>query len=268
MYKFVILLTLGVFFSHERLTAQATLPGFTLKNTNGRINILWLNQYPGHVNGISIQRSYDSLTNFSSIASVINPQNMINGYTDENPPYQHMYYRLFIGFDTGTYIFTASKRPELNSTIDYNSIISEVNALYEKAMQLQSGKEKKSGKPGRATKSTSQKKTKPEAEKDAAVAKPPAPSKWIYPDKTFNIVISLPDVTANKYRVKFLTDDNRSLFELKQVPDDYSTLEKVNFTYAGWYKFRIYKDEMLFEENKIFIPKDIRKPGSGKRSLQ
>ncbi len=268
MHKFYILLALGVFFSHERLFSQATLPDFTLKNTNGRINILWLNQYPAHVNGISIQRSYDSLKNFSSIASVINPQNKINGFTDENPPYQHMYYRLFIGFDTGNYIFTASKRPEPNTTIDYSSIIAEINALYEKANQMQSGKEKKPGKAGKATRSTSLKKNNPATDTVAAVAKPPAPSKWIYTDKSFNIVISLPDVLANKYRVKFFTEDNRSLFELRQVSDEYSTLEKVNFKNAGWYKFEIYKDEMLFEENRIFIPKDVKKPGSGRRSSQ
>ena len=252
MYKSFILLIPGVFFSFNLLIAQATLPDFTLKNTNGRINILWLNQYPGHVNGISIQRSYDSLKNFSSIASVLHPQNMINGYTDNNPPYPHMYYRLFIGFDTGTYIFTVSKRPELNSTIDYSSIISEVNALYEKSLEMNSGKEKKTGKPG--------KKNIPDTDTDAAVAKPPAPSKWIYTDKSYNIVIRLPDVKTNKYRVKFLTEDNRSLFELKQVSDGFSTLEKVNFKNAGWYKFEIYKDELLFEENKFFIPKDVKKP--------
>ena len=122
------------------LFGQATLPDFTLKNTDGKISVFWQNNYKRPVKGISVQRSYDSTKNFFSIASILNPQNSVNGFTDSMAPYNKMYYRLFIGFDTGIYLLTPSKRPEVNTVIDYTRLIQEINALYEKNIQLQEEK--------------------------------------------------------------------------------------------------------------------------------
>jgi hypothetical protein len=136
LFIFCALLTAGSVFG------QATLPDFTLKNINGKISIFWLNNYKKNVKGISVQRSYDSVSNFFSIASILNPQNLVNGFTDSMPPYNKMFYRLFIGFDTGVYLLTHSKRPELNTDVDYTRLIQEINTLYEKNLRLQEDKVK------------------------------------------------------------------------------------------------------------------------------
>ena len=61
---------------------------------------------------INVQRSPDSLKNFTTIGSLLDVSPGINGFTDtkEFIP-SDQYYRLFISFHGGSYIFTQSHRP-------------------------------------------------------------------------------------------------------------------------------------------------------------
>lgn len=272
MHRFYFLFIFCSLFFAGTLFGQATLPDFTVKNTNGKISIFWLNNYKKPVKGITIQRSYDSTKNFFSIASILNPQNPVNGFTDSMPPYNKMYYRLFIGFDTGVYLFTQSKRPELDNMIDYSRLIQEINTLYENSIQLQEEKIKLQKELAVAVKS---KPAQPEkTQKHDPSAKKPAatvvsediinkmityPSKRIFTDKDNNVVTKLSDVNANTYVIRFLTEDYKLLFEIKNPPEDYFILEKVNFTRGGWYQFEIYKNEYLLEENKFYISGEEKK---------
>ena len=87
------------------------LPVITVKNMHNKIIVSWVNGYTKPVATLNIQRSYDSLKNFSTIGSVLSAQSRENGYTDPNPPYTRMYYRIFIAFEGGSYIITPSVRP-------------------------------------------------------------------------------------------------------------------------------------------------------------
>lgn len=82
-----------------KVSAQEILPSITVKNFSGKIIISWRNQYPLEIKTLNIQRSFDSLKNFSTIGSVLTPQNAENGFVDQAPPYNKMYYRLFISFE-------------------------------------------------------------------------------------------------------------------------------------------------------------------------
>lgn len=271
MRKIFILFILATIFSFSRLFGQAVLPDFTIKNTNGDISVFWLNQYPIRVNGVSVQRSYDSAKNFTSIASVFNPQNSVNGFTDVNPPYNKMYYRLFIGFDTGVYILTEAKKPELHTVIDYSKLIIEINALYEKNILLHQERLRvqREAALALAAKKPTVKKPKavtpripaPVEEVDMAIINEVItyPSKRIFTDNDDNIVIKLPSIKSNNYVVKFYTEDYKPLFVLKNLTEDHLVIEKVNFVHAGWFIFEIFKNDLLFEENKFYIPKDEKK---------
>jgi hypothetical protein len=259
------------FLNTGSLFAQATLPDFTLKNTDGKISIFWLNDYKRPVKGISVQRSYDSTKNFFSIASILNPQNSVNGFIDSTPPYNKMYYRLFIGFDTGIYILTQSKRPELNTVIDYTRLIQEISAIYEKNIKLQEEKLRLQKELAAAlaaknknkvpkTKTTIRKKPDPtEVSEDIISQVITYPSKRIFTDKDNNVVTRLFNVKANNYIIRFLTEDYKPLFEIKNPPEDYFVIEKVNFRHGGWYQFEIYKNDFLLEENKFFISGDEKR---------
>lgn len=90
--------------------AQDTLPKFNaLTKGNNRVIISWTNTYK-YVSQISIQRSTDSLRNFSTILTVPDPNVPQNGFVDSKGPNNHLFYRLFIVLDSGKYIFSRSKK--------------------------------------------------------------------------------------------------------------------------------------------------------------
>ncbi len=90
--------------------AQDTLPGFTASlKSNGKVLISWRNTYPA-VNQISIQRSTDSLRNFTTLITVPDPRIPENGFVDGKAIGSKMYYRIFILFPNSKYMFTKSRR--------------------------------------------------------------------------------------------------------------------------------------------------------------
>lgn len=93
--------------------AQDTLPGFTASlKSNGKVLLSWRNTYPA-VNQISIQRSNDSLRNFTTLITVPDPRIPENGFVDGKPGNLKMYYRIFILFPNSKYMFTKSRRAVL-----------------------------------------------------------------------------------------------------------------------------------------------------------
>ncbi|MBK7883760.1 MAG: hypothetical protein IPJ81_08135 [Chitinophagaceae bacterium] len=88
MQKALLLFTGTLLLSVSKLIAQDTLPKISVKNLGGQIIISWKNNYKRPVTTINIQRSYDSTKNFYTIGSVLNPQNIENGFADAKPPYK------------------------------------------------------------------------------------------------------------------------------------------------------------------------------------
>jgi len=97
------------------LRAQDTLPRFSATARGpGKILISWHNKFAA-VSQISIQRSADSLKNFTTLLTVPDPRLPENGAMDNNAVHPNFYYRLFIVLDNGKYIFTPSHRPRSRS---------------------------------------------------------------------------------------------------------------------------------------------------------
>src|SRR4051794_34169588 len=94
---------------------QDTLPKISVKSTDGRVIISWKNNYGAQISNINIQRSSDSLKRFSTIGSVLNPMNRENGYLDTKPP-GNVFYRVFVAFNGGSYVFSRSYRPTVDTT--------------------------------------------------------------------------------------------------------------------------------------------------------
>jgi hypothetical protein len=93
--------------------AQETLPGFSASlKSNGKVLISWRNTYPA-INQISIQRSTDSLRNFTTLITVPDPRIPENGFVDSKMNGSKMYYRIFILFPNSKYMFTKSRRAVL-----------------------------------------------------------------------------------------------------------------------------------------------------------
>jgi hypothetical protein len=209
--------------------AQDTLPKFTVTNAGATRNIIgWVNTY-GLVKQISIQRSFDSLTNFKTILSVADPNSRQNGFADTKAPNDHMFYRLFIVLGQGQFLFTASKRPQVDSFR-----LTRNGGIDRSKDSLNYGF--KQGVPRRSDF---------------------VPSFYVYTNKDGFLFINLPDAEKKKYHIKFYEEDETFLFELKNIKEPALTLDKTNFLHAGWFKFELYNDEKLVEKNRFYLARDF-----------
>lgn len=226
---FVLILITGC------LSAQQILPHIGVTNYKGKIVVNWKNAYTLPITNISIQRSFDSLKNYTTIGSVLNPQNEENGYADNEPPYNKMYYRVFIAFEGGSYLITPPVRPvKFQEDLKDGTNKPVVNF------------------PGQV-----------DPGKDSALQVPPVikngvtyPSSRIFTARDNTIVIYLPDAAIKKYTAKIFNEIEKPLFELTNLKEEYLIIEKVNFIRAGWYYFELYEDGKLIEKNKFLVPKD------------
>jgi hypothetical protein len=209
--------------------AQEILPGISVRNNNGKIIVSWKNEYQQNVTTINIQRSYDSLNNYSTIGSVLNPLNKENGYADLTAPYNKMYYRVFIAFEGGSYLLSKPVRP-----VKDTASFTQNKVLY--PWQVNPGA-------------------------DPSIQVPPVTngfiaSKTVFTARDNNVVIHLADVESKKYTVKFFDELDNLLFELPQVKEDYLIVDKVNFKRSGWFYFEVFENGKSIEKSKFFIAKD------------
>lgn len=220
MYKVSIFVFLFFLFQ-ETSFAQDTLPKVTVTQLGKNVLVSWNNPFT-NVTNINIQRSGDSLKNFTTIGSVLNVGPGINGFTDpkEFIP-NNQYYRLFISFEGGSYLFSKSHRAGIDTLQEIPEIekpVAKESAGFERNMFI--------------------------------------PSNHVYTGKDNNVIISLPDAAKRKYSIKFFEPDGTFLFELKKIPENYLMLDKANFMHAGLFVFEIYDNRIIIERHKFYIPKD------------
>jgi hypothetical protein len=216
MYK--LLFSLLLFLSLQKISlAQDTLPKITVTQMGKKVLVSWVNPFT-YVTNINLQRSYDSLKNFRTIGTVLNVKAAVNGLADTREFYSPQYYRLFISFEGGNYIFTESHRPgpdTLNAIPVIQNIQQPVKTWF-------------------------------------------VPSSHVYTGKDNNVIISLPDNARKNYSLKFYEENGTFLFELKKIPESYLTLDKVNFLHSGLFNFELYDNRIIIEKHKLYIPKDGR----------
>lgn len=223
-----------IFFTANILFAQVQpLPIIAVKNINNKIIVSWVNDYAKPITALNIQRSYDSLKNYSTIGSVLSPQSKENGFADANAPYNKMYYRVFIAFEGGSYTITNAARP--------------VKEIYGSEVLIQD------------------KFPWNVSNKDSGNVYTPGKQEITYPSSTIftakdnNVVIYLPESNIKKYTVKFFDETEKFLFELTKLKEEYLIIEKVNFVHTGWFRFELYENGTLIENNKFQIVKDPKK---------
>jgi hypothetical protein len=215
MYKSLLILFFFCILQKNSF-AQDTLPKITVTQISNKVLISWTNPFTS-LTTINIQRSYDSLKNFTTIGTVLNVQAKTNGFIDAKEFIPSQYYRLFISFEGGTYMFTQSHRPGIDTMKSFSSL----NEIQQAPVQTWF-----------------------------------IPSKLVYTGKENNVIISLPDAVKKKYSIKFFEEDGTPLFEIKKITEPYLILDKVNFRHAGLFNFELYANGILVEKHKVYIPKD------------
>lgn len=267
--------------------SQDTLPRFTVVGKPNNRNIIsWSNPFKS-ISQIGIQRSGDSLKNFTTIITVPDPRVKQNGFVDTKAPAGRQFYRLFIVLDTGNYIFTNSKRPVADSTDSFDErFLTEDNQRVKLSDSL-SSKElatlKQKKELSYVVKRREEYAVVPESgfksfrdsilyrtrdtlvfvAVDTILIKPFAAketfraSKYVFTEKYGNVMISLPDAAHKKYSVSFFEENKKPLFELKDVKSTSLIVDKANFVHSGWFWFELLEDGRLKERHKFFIPKDF-----------
>jgi len=227
-----LILPILLFIASSATAQQDTLPKFNaVKKMNGEIVLSWISTFK-NVSQINIQRSKDSLRNFSTIHSVPNTNSKSYSYVDKTAKNDSGYYRIFILFEGSNYVFTPSRK----LTIDTSSTTAFIK--------------EPTNKPGQQHKEA-EKEDKPYASKPVWV-----PSVYIFTGDDGNPVIHLPDALSKKYSVRFLKENGTQLFVIPKITDTYLTLDKVNFMKSGWYHFELLEDGKLKEKNKFLITRD------------
>ena len=216
-----------------------TLPNFTAIKKDGTISLSWINGFK-NVTQINIQRSKDSLKNFSTIHSLPNPNVKSYSYVDKTAKNDSGFYRIFILFEGSHYVFTTSRRLLIDTT---RASSSQTNpAINEKLKQKEE-------------------KTVSEKQKEEKPVSPPkpvwVPSLTIFTGDDGNAIIKLPDAATKKYAVKFLKEDGSFMFLIPHIKETYLVLDKVNFLKSGWYLFELMEDGKLKEKNKFLITRDF-----------
>lgn len=271
----VILIFILLAAAFNPASAQLVLPGITVKEFNGKIIVSWRNEYSIPVSTINIQRSYDSSKNFTTIGSVLNPQNLENGFADDKPPYNKMYYRVFLSFEGGNYLFSNSSKPEkiipdenqaAESGIDRIKYPWQADPAPANPTILAPPEEKSlKGIKLKVDQLADQNKKIPVNKESIIIKNIPEiiiyPSLRIYSSKDNNIVIHLPEAGLKRYIVKFYDENDNFLFELTKIKEEYLIVEKVNFVHAGWFHFEIFENGKSLEKNKFFISKEIKPNG-------
>jgi hypothetical protein len=231
--------------------AQDTLPKISVTLYNGKAIISWKNAYTIQISNINIQRSTDSIKKFVTIGSVLNPMNEENGYVDNKTPTGKIFYRVFIAFDGGNYLFSKSYVPALDTAKRTNKEIME----FENEIIIKQRAEYKN-------EITPNKKITISDKKEGLVVPLPPPvfvsSKYVFAGKDNNVIIALPDAATRKMSIKFYEEDNSFLFELSKINEPYLIMDKVNFLHTGWFYFSLYENDILVEKSKFLIQKDAK----------
>ncbi len=102
------------------LKGQDLLKTFTVVNKGGQNEISWVFDYNG-VKLVGIQRSRDSANYYATIGHATHPAQKENHFVDKKPLAGNNYYRLFIMFTNGAYVFTHPTKIELQPATLSNS---------------------------------------------------------------------------------------------------------------------------------------------------
>jgi len=252
MHKVLIIFSILLVVFTNKLQAQDTLPKISVKSIGNKTIVSWVNNYGATISTINIQRSRDSLKNFTTIGAVLNPLNKENGFVDLNPSSVTFFYRVFVAFEGGTYLFSLSHHPAADTT--YRNLISAENEINQPATGEENMTIIEETSTGLTTDNFLPKVKIPRVITPEGFI----PSKFIYTNKENNLVINLPDAEAQKYSLKIFDYKNRAVLEIKKITESFLLMEKVNFIHSGWYYYSLYDDGIFLEKYKFYIGKETK----------
>lgn len=257
--QFLLFSIIQILLSLETVKAQDSLPAFTVKERNGMVIIGWLNPHP-ELTQLIIQRSVDSLTGFRSIVSMPDPTSVSNGYVDKKPGAANNYYRIYYVNPGGRYLFTAAQKPLKDSSMIPRNV-----PLTTVSIELKLDTIDENRKPGPTPDKALKIKRDPgmginlTGKIDQSISENVfTPSGLIFTNGEGNLIIALPDANRKKFTLRVFKEDGTPMFHMRNIKEPQLLIDRSNFLHSGWFKYDLYEDEKLREQNKFFIPPEGR----------
>ncbi len=213
------------------ILSQKYLPQFSVIELNANRNkISWLNPHKNCVQ-LSIQRSTDSLKNFTTILSAKTPELEENSYIDYMAPLSgRIYYKIFYALNGGNYFFS-------DVVGVGKAIIKDKKLLNEKN-----------------TRSNAAITNWGDDDIDLFLAdESKSNSTHVYTERGGYLVISLPQAKIYQYKLIIFDNDHSVLYETGKITDTKLILEKGNFYRVGYYKYELFENGKLIERSRFYI---------------
>jgi len=207
---------------------------------------------------LASSKAEDSLphfTGFRSIVSMPDPTSVSNGYVDKKPGVANSYYRIYYVNPGGRYIFTVAQKAFKDSLLNIRSVPTTSSANESDETNNVSGMRglspDKALKIKRETATVIQISGKIEDNINENVF---SPSGLIFTNIEGNLIIALPDANKKKFTLRVFMEDGTPIFHMKNIKEPQLLIDRSNFLHSGWFKYDLYENEKLREQNKFFIP--------------
>lgn len=263
------------------LAAQATLPNFTVTRlSDDQVLLQWKNPDTA-LRQLSIQQSADSLTGFRTLLTMPDASTPENGTVINRPAAGKMFYRLYLMYPRGRFVFTTIRRPavippatRVQTTLNPTTAGTIVPATLQRPVPYEPGRSAVGTVPpiDHLIKPDSVARTRPQLGalpkltpgKGIEVKKPTdspdepnsyVPSLNVYTHRDGYVFIQLPEsLKLAEVQLRFFTETRQFLFELNHPTLRAFRIDKTNFYQSGWFQFEIWQKGKLIESNRFFIP--------------
>ncbi|MGI9191635.1 MAG: hypothetical protein ACR2IL_05890 [Chitinophagaceae bacterium] len=268
-----LLSLLLILFCVEAAHAQfPDLPGVNIVTVNAQNVLKWNSNYDG-LAFIAIQRSKDSIRNFSTIGQLAKPKKGHLFYTDTKPMPGRNFYRLQISFGDDLEWYSNV----CNATVDSALLAQQlILAAKQDSIYRANNPQPTSPKPNNTKPTTTQSTPKPvvnnTTETPAPVVNnepppppppppPPKPVPFYYTPSTQvfsnpytgHITIQLSDAADKKYKLFFYDQDKNEVLRVSRIQEPLLILDKNNFNRRGVYSFTLFNGTDTVEQGYVTI---------------
>lgn len=284
---FSILLSIFCLFSSYISFAQPQLPDIAGAADKGVIVLTWQCQYEG-IKSIAVQRSADSLHNFSTVGYVKNLKKGVQAFVDGHPLPGRNWYQLVIIFSSDL-SWTSNKVKlfvDSSTLLNQNVVLPPNDSLQKLLVTSENGKKTVKSKSGivisidstgkhgdvKAVSSTATSTVGEVAPIDTVVTRvhhiaisldtdPTSvnpytfiKSHYVFTNPlTGHVNMELPEVNSHHYSIKFFDDKDKQVMEVPHIIASPIIIDKRNFEKKGIYKFELRKDRAILETGYITI---------------
>ncbi|MBK7762558.1 MAG: hypothetical protein IPI46_04200 [Bacteroidetes bacterium] len=254
-YRFLSFLLLVLCFTiHSK--AQKQLPEIELISEQAENVLSWFCQFDG-VKAISVQRSADSVRNFTTIGMLNNPKKGNQYFRDLHPVVGKNYYRLSIEFGSDLEWFSNTYKSVIDSATFMKAIVEKTKLAEQKEAEIRLLEQASASKRNTTVGSTTSR--VPEIREEKPIPPKPEvftfmPSEKIYTDPfSGHVQIKLEDALSRHYNIRFYDPAKNEVLRISRVSKSLLILDKNNFNSRGIYGFTLFDGNEKIESGYVTI---------------